>query len=475
MPPKSANKGGGKAGNASASSKAKSQQNREEDLQREPLQAVVLADAFSKRLDPLTADKPACLLPLCNVPLLDWTLENLALAEVEEIFILASRHSDKIKKHLATSPARYSLPKITVLATPDAQSLGDVMRELDSKQIIRSDFILIHADSVASMDLASIVDAHKRRRKKDKDAIMTICTMPVGKRSRIRTPGNLSLFFVEPHTSQLVHYAPVRAAPRLRTTTLPLEVFDEDAAATTHSLSRGAEVDIRNDLVDCGIDICSATYRLFSPRTSITRPSAAISCSAFSPRICWIARSLCTLHQLVHLHQQCRLPARRSLRQWAPLPTVVATLHESSRQPTTMLSPKMSLDNGLTHLVQQATCQEDRTTVLALVFVSSVTTLCSVVHASLAPTHSLAAHRRSAKRLLFSNQFSDPRSRSAVAPASQGLISGPTLSLALAAPLNAASLERTSRSLTVSRSTRVASSLKAASLGPTLSCKLTAG
>ncbi|CBQ69828.1 related to Translation initiation factor eIF-2B epsilon subunit [Sporisorium reilianum SRZ2] len=264
MPPKSSAKGGGKSGGGgAASSKAKSsqqqqQQSREEDLQREPLQAVILADAFSKRLDPLTTDRPACLLPLCNVPLLDWTLENLTLAEVEEIFILASRYSDQIKKHLSSSPARYSLPKITVIATPDAQSLGDVMRELDSKQIIRSDFILIHADSVASMDLASIVDAHKRRRKRDKDAIMTICTMPVGKRSRIRTPGNLSLFFVEPHTSQLVHYAPVPAAPRLRTTSLPLEVFDQDAAATTNSLSRGAEVDIRNDLVDCGIDICSA-------------------------------------------------------------------------------------------------------------------------------------------------------------------------------------------------------------------------
>lgn len=256
MPPKSsAPKGGAKSGGAS--SRAKSQQSKEDDLQREPLQAVVLADAFQKRLDPLTADRPACLLPLCNVPLLDWTLENLALAEVEEIFILASRYSDQIKKHLTTSSARYSLPKITVIATPDAQSLGDVMRELDGRQIIRSDFILIHADSVASMDLASIVHAHKRRRKKDKDAIMTICTMPVGKRSRIRTPGSLSLFFIEPHTSQLVHYAPVPAAPRLRKTTLPLEIFDHDAAATTNSLSHGAEVDVRNDLVDCGIDICS--------------------------------------------------------------------------------------------------------------------------------------------------------------------------------------------------------------------------
>lgn len=250
MPPKQASKASTSGKKEASGGSAGAASGKQEELQRDPLQAVILADAFSHRLDPLTSNRPACLLPLCNVPLLDWTLENLALAGVDEIFILASRFTDQIKKHMAACHAKHSFPKVTIIATPDAQSLGDVMRELDSKQIIRSDFILIHADSVANMDLVSILDAHRTRRKRDKDAIMTICTMPVGKKSRTRNPGNLALFFVQPTTSQLVHYAPVRAAPRLKTTSLSLELFEDDAA--------GAEIDVRNDLVDCGIDICSA-------------------------------------------------------------------------------------------------------------------------------------------------------------------------------------------------------------------------
>ncbi len=228
------------------------------------------------------------------MPLLDWTLENLALAEVEEIFILASRHSDQIKKHLATTPARYSLPKITVIATPDAQSLGDVMRELDSKQIIRSDFILIHADSVASMDLASIVDAHKRRRKKDKDAIMTICTMPVGKRSRIRTPGNLSLFFLEPtppSSSTTLPYAqhPASAPPAClskSSTKMPppppivSHAQPRSTFATTSSIAASTSA--------------PPTSHRSSPKTSTIRPSVATLSSASSPPIFSIARSLST-------------------------------------------------------------------------------------------------------------------------------------------------------------------------------------
>ncbi|EPQ28062.1 uncharacterized protein PFL1_04389 [Pseudozyma flocculosa PF-1] len=263
MPPKQQGGGGGRqqqqqqhhSSSKKAGAKAGGGGGHQDDLQQEPLQAVVLADAFSRRLDPLTADRPACLLPICNVALLDWTLENLALAGVDEAFILASRHADQIKRHIASNPL--AAPKLTVIATPDAQSIGDVMRELDTKQVIRSDFVLVHSDSVANLDLASVVAAHKHRRRREKDAIMTICAMPAGRHSRTRPPGDLSLFFLEPTTSQLLHYAPVRAVPRLRSTTLPLELFDSDAPATTSGGSNGAEVDVRNDLVDCGIDVCS--------------------------------------------------------------------------------------------------------------------------------------------------------------------------------------------------------------------------
>ena len=52
--------------------------------QEDPLQAVVLCDVFTQRFAPLTLDQPRCLMPVCNVPLIEWTLESLATAGVHE-------------------------------------------------------------------------------------------------------------------------------------------------------------------------------------------------------------------------------------------------------------------------------------------------------------------------------------------------------------------------------------------------------
>ena len=41
-------------------------------------QAVVLTGIFEGRFYPVSAEKPKCLLPLANVPILDYTLEMLS-------------------------------------------------------------------------------------------------------------------------------------------------------------------------------------------------------------------------------------------------------------------------------------------------------------------------------------------------------------------------------------------------------------
>lgn len=46
------------------------------------LQAVLLADSFNQRFAPLTFDQPRCLLPLANMPLIDYTLEMLCTSGV---------------------------------------------------------------------------------------------------------------------------------------------------------------------------------------------------------------------------------------------------------------------------------------------------------------------------------------------------------------------------------------------------------
>ena len=228
--------------------------------QEDPLQAVVLCDVFTQRFAPLTLDQPRCLMPVCNVPLIEWTLESLATAGVHEVFLLATWHIGQIRAYMekhypllfrpqgsrSQGMTSTALTRITLIPVPEARSVGDTMRELDAHQVIKSDFVLVQSDALGNMDIASVVRAHKQRRTVDRDAIMTICAMPVPPQSRARRPGDLSVFTIVPTTSQLVHYMSVPAIPRVPLLKLPFEVFED----TRH-------LDVRNDLVDCGVDVCS--------------------------------------------------------------------------------------------------------------------------------------------------------------------------------------------------------------------------
>lgn len=90
MPPKS---------KASAADKNKDLQETED-----PLQAVVLTDSFETRFAPFTLEKPRCLLPLANTPLIEYTLEFLAGAGVDEVYIYCGAHTDLIEQYI-----RYAL------------------------------------------------------------------------------------------------------------------------------------------------------------------------------------------------------------------------------------------------------------------------------------------------------------------------------------------------------------------------------
>ena len=184
MPPKKPQQSGGGKGQPAGKGKKKGGGGNDiGQAEEDPLVAVVLADSYNSRFSPLTLDKPRCLLPLLNAPMIDWTLEALALAGVEHTYVLARAHVELIREHIS---GRLDASYITVIATPEARSQGDALRELDGKQLIKSDFLLVHADGVGNMDLKEVIRIHKERRKADKDAIMTMCAMPTASSSRTR-------------------------------------------------------------------------------------------------------------------------------------------------------------------------------------------------------------------------------------------------------------------------------------------------
>lgn len=51
--------------------------------------------------------------------------------------------------------------KVKVIINEDAQSVGDALRDLDDKQLISTDFVLVNGDLIANFDLKACIDIHK--------------------------------------------------------------------------------------------------------------------------------------------------------------------------------------------------------------------------------------------------------------------------------------------------------------------------
>lgn len=55
------------------------------------------------------SDPGQCLLPLANTPLIEYTLEFLANAGVEDVFLYGGLHSDQLEKYI-----KYALPFLSL-------------------------------------------------------------------------------------------------------------------------------------------------------------------------------------------------------------------------------------------------------------------------------------------------------------------------------------------------------------------------
>lgn len=242
--------GGGKP--APKGKKAAGGAKKPEDDREETLQAVVLADSFETRFNPFTLETPRCLLPLANTPLIEYTLEFLAMSGVADIYIYCGAHTAEVESYLQaskwnpiTSPAS-PFNSLEIVKTT-ARSVGDAMRDLDSRDLITGDFLLVHGDLVSNLPIDEALAAHRARRVADKNAIMTMILRSGGLGShRTKSQGITPVFVVDPTKNRCLHYEemhPLQASKYVN--------IDPDLI-TTHT-----EMEIRTDLIDCGIDICT--------------------------------------------------------------------------------------------------------------------------------------------------------------------------------------------------------------------------
>jgi len=130
-------KQGGKASAGAGKGRKPAKAGAADEKREDALQAVVIADSFQDRFKPFTLEKPRCLLPLVNIPVIEYTLEFLASNGVQEVFIYCGAHSEAVESfilgHKRWSPTSALSPfsSLEFIRVSDATSIGDFLRDLD--------------------------------------------------------------------------------------------------------------------------------------------------------------------------------------------------------------------------------------------------------------------------------------------------------------------------------------------------------
>lgn len=142
--------------------------------------------------------------------MLDWTLESLALAGVQEIFVVCRSHPDLVKAAIkcdlrpiisSVEPialfyreSKWSKPGsglkiVPIVTAKQTFTPGDALRDIYTHGIITNDFVLVTGDLVSNVRIDEVVRVHKERRKADRDAIMTMVVKESGVAHRTRYVG----------------------------------------------------------------------------------------------------------------------------------------------------------------------------------------------------------------------------------------------------------------------------------------------
>uniref|UniRef100_A0A8C2F2Y6 Translation initiation factor eIF2B subunit epsilon n=1 Tax=Cyprinus carpio TaxID=7962 RepID=A0A8C2F2Y6_CYPCA len=148
--------------------------------------------------------------------------------------------------HRKSKWCRPTSPNVVHVITSDLyRSLGDVLRDVDAKALVRSDFLLVYGDVVSNIDVSQALQEHKQRRKMEKNvSVMTMIFKESPPGHKTRCEDDDIIVAMDGKSKRILHYQRAQALKKLH---FPMNIF--------HSGSD--EFEIRFDLLDCHISICS--------------------------------------------------------------------------------------------------------------------------------------------------------------------------------------------------------------------------
>jgi mannose-1-phosphate guanylyltransferase len=124
------------------------------------LKAVVLAGGFGTRLRPLSCTRPKLLFPICNKPLLDWTLERLAKSGTNEVVLAVNYMAEAFIQHYGDSTRGMRL-----FHSREEKPLGTAGPIKKSEELIGHEepFLVLNGDILTDFDYSKLLKKHTEK------------------------------------------------------------------------------------------------------------------------------------------------------------------------------------------------------------------------------------------------------------------------------------------------------------------------
>jgi choline kinase len=109
------------------------------------MKAVILSAGQGKRLLPLTADNPKCLLKIGGQSLIEWQINELAKCGIDRVSIVVGYHGDRVKQLLKR---RYDPQRIRTIYNPMYSWTDNLFSCWAARVEMTEEFVLLNGDTL---------------------------------------------------------------------------------------------------------------------------------------------------------------------------------------------------------------------------------------------------------------------------------------------------------------------------------------
>ena len=117
------------------------------------MKAIILAGGRGKRLRPITDYVPKPLIPIKNIPIIEWQIKYLKKFGVSEVIICSGYKTEMIENYLSNKKLGV---KITFSIETTPLGTGGAIKKA-GKKISEKSFIVINGDVITNMDLKKLL------------------------------------------------------------------------------------------------------------------------------------------------------------------------------------------------------------------------------------------------------------------------------------------------------------------------------